>query len=142
MDSGVHGAPLGADMERSLGELEAIIRDQVCRVCSDRRVDGACGLEDPGRCALFRMFPQVARAVQSTHSDDIRDYVQAIREQVCSVCEEQASDGSCDPRENVSCALDAYLLLIVDAIEEATGRKFERPAGFVKSSGVVPLTIE
>lgn len=128
-------------MERSLEELETIIRDQVCRVCSDRKVDNTCGLEEPGNCALFRMFPQVARAVQSTHSDDIRDYVQAIREQVCTVCEEQAADGSCQMRESVACALDAYLLLIVDAIEEATGRKFDRPSGFVKSSSAVPLTI-
>jgi len=128
-------------MERSLEELETIIRNQVCHVCSDRKDDGSCGLEEPGRCALFRMFPQVARAVQSTHSDDIRDYVQAIREQVCSLCEEQAADGSCETRENVACALDAYLLLIVDAIEEATGRKFERPASYVKKNAVVPLTI-
>jgi len=128
-------------MERSLEELETIIRDQVCHVCSDRKNDGTCGLEEPSRCALFRMFPQVARAVQSTHSDDIRDYVQAIRDQVCTVCEEQALDGSCETRENVACALDAYLLLIVDAIEEAVGRKFERPAGFGKPQTVIPLTV-
>ncbi len=128
-------------MERSVEELEKIIRDQICRVCSDRKVDNTCGLEDPGRCALFRMFPQVARAVESTHSDDIRDYIQAIRDQVCSVCGEQAADGSCETRESVACALDAYLLLIVDAIEEATGRKFERPAGFGKAEKVIPLSI-
>jgi hypothetical protein len=128
-------------MERSLEELETIIRDQVCRVCSDRQNDGTCGLEDPGRCALFSMFPQVARAVQSTHSDDIRDYIQAIRDQVCRVCQEQAADGSCETRENVACALDAYLLLIVDAIEEATGRKFERPAGYGKAQTVISLAI-
>jgi len=128
-------------MERSLEELETIIRDQICRVCSDRNEDGTCGLPDPGRCALFRMFPQVARAIQSIHSDDIRDYVQAIRDQVCSVCEAQDADGSCETRENVACALDAYLLLIVDAIEEATERKFERPAGFVKAGAVIPVII-
>jgi hypothetical protein len=128
-------------MERSLEELEKIVREQICRVCSDRKEDGACGLEDPGQCALFRMFPQVARAIQSTHSDDIRDYVRALREQVCSVCQMQEPDGSCETRENVACALDAYLLLIVDAIEEATGRKFERPAEFMAAPSRPPLTI-
>ena len=126
-------------MERSLEELERIVRDQVCRVCSDRKVDGSCCLEEPGRCALFQLFPQVARAIQMTHSDDICDYVQAIREQVCSVCQMQDRDGSCETRAGVACALDAYLLLIVDAIEEATGRKFERPAGF--SALPSPVTI-
>ena len=67
-------------MERSLEELETIIRATVCRVCTDQDSDGSCGLEDPGSCALFRLFPQVARAIQTTYSDDIRDYVKAIRE--------------------------------------------------------------
>jgi len=126
-------------MERSLEELEAIVRDQICRVCSDRKENGSCGLEEPGTCALFRLFPQVARAIQTTHSDDICDYVRAIREQVCVVCQEQAADGTCETRDRVACALDAYLLLIVDAIEEATGRKFERPADFGSAQPFVPL---
>jgi hypothetical protein len=128
-------------MERSLKELETIVRATVCRVCTDRNNDGSCGLEDPGSCALFRLFPQVARAIRTTQSDDIRDYVKAIREQVCSICEQQASDGTCETRDNVACALDAYLLLIVDAIEDATGRKFQRPADLIPSRALVPLTI-
>jgi hypothetical protein len=126
-------------MERSLEELERIVRDQICRVCSDRKEDGSCGLEEPETCALFRLFPQVARAIQTTHSDDIRDYVRAIREQVCTICQQQALDGTCETRETVACALDAYLLLVVDAIEEATGRKFERPPDFSSSGPVVPF---
>ena len=113
-------------MARTIEELEAVVRDRICRVCTERTVNGDCGLEDPTACALFRLFPQVARAVQSTHSDDIRDYIQAIRDQVCSVCSEQASDGECESRKQVQCALDAYLLLIVDVIEESTGKTFDR----------------
>ena len=113
-------------MQLSLFELEAMVRDRICRVCSDRTVDGQCGLEEPSSCALFRLFPHVATAIQSTRSDDIRDYIQAIREKVCSICSEQAADGRCDVRREVRCALDAYLVLIVDAIEEATGRNFDR----------------
>jgi hypothetical protein len=128
-------------MERSLEELEQIVRDTVCRVCTDRNVDGSCGLEDPGQCALFRLFPQVAQAIQTTHSDDIRDYVKAIRDQVCSICEQRAADGTCKTREKVACALDAYLLLIVDAIEAATGRKFERPADFITAPAGFQFTI-
>jgi hypothetical protein len=75
---------------------------------------------------LFRLFPQVAQAVQSVRSDDIQQYIDAIRRNVCSVCAEQAHDGSCETRQEVQCALDAYLLLVVDAIEEATGKTFNR----------------
>ena len=113
-------------MARTLEELEAVIRERICRVCTERTVHGDCGLENPSTCALFRLFPQVARAVQTTHSDDIRDYIRAIREQVCSICSEQTPDGECESRQQVNCSLDAYLLLIVDAIEESTGRDFDR----------------
>jgi hypothetical protein len=112
-------------MSRSLEELEAIVRDRICAVCSDRTVDGKCGLENPGECALFRLFPQVARAIQSTDSDDIQDYIAAIRKNVCAICEQQAADGSCETRREVRCALDAYLLLVIDAIETATGKGFD-----------------
>jgi hypothetical protein len=74
----------------------------------------------------FGCFHKLARAVQSVSSDDIRDYIRAIREQVCSVCSEQTSDGECESRRQVQCALDAYLLPIVDAIEESTGKSFDR----------------
>jgi hypothetical protein len=127
-------------MERSLADIEAIVRDRICRVCTDRNVDGSCGLEQPSACALFRLFPEVAKAIQAVHSDKIDDYVQSIRQNVCSVCSEQMADGSCEVRHQVQCALDAYLLLIVDAIEEATGRTLERPAAAHQT--FVPLGTE
>ena len=45
-------------MQRSLEDLEKILRSRVCSVCSDRLEDGSCGLEEPEDCALFRMLPQ------------------------------------------------------------------------------------
>jgi hypothetical protein len=121
-------------MKRSVAELETLVRSRICKVCTERTVDGDCGLDEPARCALFQLFPQVAQAIDSVQSNDINDYVAAIRRNVCSVCSEQASDGSCQTRQQVKCALDAYLLLVVDAIEDATGREFDRrtlrfPAG-------------
>jgi hypothetical protein len=113
-------------MDRSLVELEAIVRNRICKLCTERTIDGECNLENPSGCALFRLFPQVAKAIQSVQSDDIRPYIEAIRRNVCSVCEEQASDGSCETRKQVQCSLDAYLLLVVDAIEEATGKTFDK----------------
>ena len=113
-------------MARTMEELEAIVRERICRICTERTVDGECGLEEPSSCALFRLFPQVARAVQSVNSDDIRDYIAAIRAQVCAVCEGQDADGDCQTRREVRCSLDAYLLPVIDAIEESTGKTFDR----------------
>lgn len=113
-------------MDRSFDELEAIVRNRICGVCTERTDEGQCGLENPSSCALFRLFPQVAQAIQSVNSNDIQQYIDAIRRNVCSVCEEQAQDGSCEARRQVQCSLDAYLLLVVDAIEEATGKTFDK----------------
>ncbi|MCX6633209.1 MAG: hypothetical protein NTW28_36905 [Candidatus Solibacter sp.] len=113
-------------MDRSFDELEAIVRNRICSVCTERTTEGQCGLEDPSSCALFRLFPQVAQAIQSVDSSDIQQYIEAIRRNVCSVCQDQAQDGSCEARQQVQCALDAYLLLVVDAIEEATGKTFDK----------------
>ena len=113
-------------MDRPLSELEAIVRNRICKVCTERTVDGECGLDEPSSCALFRLFPEVAKAIQSVSSDDIHQYIDAIRANVCSVCRDQAPDGSCETRQMVRCALDSYLLLVVDAIEEATGKTFDK----------------
>jgi hypothetical protein len=132
-------------MGQYLVELESIIRNKICGVCTDRTVDGQCGLDDSNNCALFRLFPQVAQAIQSVKSDDIQQYLDAIRRGVCSVCIDQANDGSCETRHQVRCALDAYLLLVVDAIEEATGKTFDKQnlgvAG-VDSKGRSSLSIQ
>jgi hypothetical protein len=124
-------------MERSLVELESIVRNRICQVCTARTVEGDCGLEEPSSCALFRLFPQVAQAIQSVTSDDIQQYVDAIRRNVCSVCVDQAHDGSCETRQQVQCSLDAYLLLVVDAIEEATGKTFNKQGLGAKGAGLI-----
>ena len=111
---------------KSLEELESIVRNRICSVCSDRTVEGECGRTEPQSCALFRLFPEVAQTIVSVSSDDIRDYVEALRKNVCSVCTGQYADGTCNHRTEVRCALDAYLILVIDAIEEATGKKFDR----------------
>lgn len=122
-------------MPRSLAELESIVRNRICSVCTERTSAGECGLDAPIDCALFRLFPEVAQAIQSVNSDDIQPYLDAIRGNVCTICADQASDGSCAARQEVRCALDAYLLLVVDAIEEATGKSFDKQALVAKARG-------
>jgi hypothetical protein len=73
-------------MDRTLAELEELVRNRICGVCSDRKMDGTCGLEEPGQCALFRLFPQVAEAIQTTHSDNIEDYIGAPSGGTCARC--------------------------------------------------------
>lgn len=130
-------------MDRSLAELESIVRNRICAVCTERKADGGCGLEEPAGCALFDLFPRVAKAIQSTNSNNIQEYIEAIRRDVCSVCLDQDPDGSCERRRLVRCALDAYLLPVVDAIEEATGKVFDRrTAGIAGGDAVIRPRLE
>ncbi len=110
-------------MRPTVSELEAIVRRRVCATCEFRKMEEACSHEEPGRCCLFELFPLVAQAVFATDSNNIEDYIQAIRENVCSQCMDQKLDGTCDRRGNL-CALDLYIKPIVEAITEATGRSF------------------
>lgn len=109
----------------SFEQLEAIVRNRVCAVCDEKTADSICGLEEPDYCSLFRLFPRVVESILATESDRIEPYLDALHEHVCSVCVDQRLDGAC-PRRGVACSLDAYLPSVVDAIEEAIGRKFER----------------
>jgi len=114
-------------MGRSLVELESIVRNKICSVCTDRTVDGQCGLEEPSHCALFRLFPQVAQAIQSVTSDDIQQYLDAIRHDVCSVCVDQASDGSCETRQQVRCHRRSYREDIRQTRFRLRGHGFTQP---------------
>jgi hypothetical protein len=57
----------------------------------------------PVRLRAVPSFPQVAQAIQSVNSNDIQPYIDAIRRNVCSVCQEQEQDGpaNLDARSNV-----------------------------------------
>jgi hypothetical protein len=112
-------------MKPTLEELEAIIRNRICSLCNTRTLEGACGAGEPGHCSLLTLFPLVAQAVAATESDNLQPYLDAIHENVCSVCIDQRLDGSCPQRDGKRCALDAHMPRIVEVIEEALGRPLD-----------------
>ncbi len=122
-------------MRTRIEDIQAIVRNRICSVCSLRNVEGACGAEEPERCSLETLFPLVAEAVMATESDDLQAYVDAIHENVCSVCIDQRLDGTCAQRDEKACALDAHMPLVVEAIEEALGRKLRAPKSGVTARG-------
>ena len=110
--------------ERSREYLEAI-RLKVCSVCLDSRDDRTCGLS--GRvCAIEKHLPRLVEVLSEIDSPRMDDYVAAIRAQVCASCDQQDDSGRCDLRAQAACALDAYLSLVVDAVEEVNARRVAR----------------
>ena len=110
--------------ERSRQELEARIRDRICPVCVDRNMDGSCNRLAQNTCTLMAKLPLAAEAVVMVTSDRIDPYVQAIRDNVCAVCDGRYPDGTCAPRDTDNCMLSSYLPLVVEAIEAHFGREF------------------
>ena len=93
------------------------IRSRVCGVCLDSRDNRSCGLT--GRlCAIEGHLPRLVAALSSVESTHLEGYEAAIRAQVCSSCDNQDTQGRCALREDASCALDAYISLVLDAVEE------------------------
>ena len=94
------------------------IRYRVCGVCTERTVEGTCGLSWGATCPIEMYLPKIVETVHGVSSDKMADYVEALRKNVCAQCPNQGTDGKCPFRRMANCVLDRYFALIVDAIEE------------------------
>ena len=95
---------------------DAILR-RVCGVCLDQRDDGTCGLTKR-TCAIQDHLPAVVNAVVAVQSDRMDEYEDAVRAQVCAPCGREDAQGRCLLRDHGECALNTYLFLVVEAVEE------------------------
>lgn len=111
-----------AGREALRDDYREAIRRRVCSVCLDSQDDGSCSLT--GRvCALESHLPELVEALAAVQGPRIEDYEAAVRAAVCSRCESRDGRGVCRLRETAACALDAYLPLVLDAIEEVHSRR-------------------
>ncbi|MBI4455290.1 MAG: hypothetical protein HY644_05255 [Acidobacteria bacterium] len=103
---------------QELKELEQKVKDVICPVCTERRPDGTCELTEQ-ECPISVHLPRLVQIVSSVHSNRMEDYVQKVRDDVCSICRTTLSPrGQCNWRAEGHCALDAYLLPIVEVIDD------------------------
>ncbi len=109
-----------ANPDRYLAYRDAIQR-RVCGVCLDQKDDGSCRLAGRRTCAIEMHLPRIVQAVMAVDSVRMDEYIDAIRQQICSDCNEQSGDGRCQRRDSGECGLWTYLPLLVDAIEEVRG---------------------
>jgi len=94
------------------------VRENICRLCLDRKIGGGCSrpAEDP--CALDTHLDTVVSSILSVRDeDDIGAYVEALRAQNCTRCRQDA-DGNCELRDLVACSVDSYVLRVVEVIED------------------------
>ena len=101
------------------------IREKVCLKCVDGDGSGNCRLDPVVECAIQQYLPLIVQAVGRVASEEMEDYVRALRAITCAQCSHQSVNGYCMLRKDVDCALDRYFPLVVEAIEEvnvAVGR--------------------
>ena len=108
-------------MER-INLFREVLKERVCAICFDRRDDGTCGLPGGRTCAIEAHLPEILRALEAVESFDLSPYVESIRTQVCPSCS-QDEYGRCAFRENFDCAVDNFLYLIVEVIEDVKRRE-------------------
>ena len=99
---------------------EAIER-QVCGVCLDQADDGSCGLTRR-ICALQEHLPRLAQVLSTVQSTRMDEYEAAVRAEICPGCSEATAGGGCRLRDQASCALFAYLPLVLEAVESVNER--------------------
>ncbi len=119
---------------QELEELNQRLNQVICPVCTERKADGSCGLSESEQCPIRIHLPRLVEITSSVHSDRMHDYVQKVREDVCSTCRSALFPrGGCDFREEGHCALDAYLLVIVQTIDDFLAEK--KLASMLKING-------
>ncbi|HUN82688.1 MAG TPA: hypothetical protein VMV81_14380 [Phycisphaerae bacterium] len=116
-------------MSIDLNRIESRLRERLCPVCVRCTMKHTCSLPPDRSCALFEQLPLIVDIVRKTREATIDPYVQAVRGQICSVCRFEDVDGACSMREDIDCALNTYLPIIIDEIEQELDRvRHERGA--------------
>ena len=94
------------------------IRRRVCAVCLDSANDGSCRLSGERTCAIDEHLPRVLGAIRDVQERRGDSYASAVEARVCRHCAARDARGGCALRQGGRCALDVYLPLVVEAIEE------------------------
>lgn len=101
-----------------LRPYRAALRERICAFCAESVGRGGCDGTDPNRCALSVHIDQVIESVLSVgERPELAPYLAAIRARVCTRCREDDS-GACFLRDAGQCNLDAYLVPVIEVIED------------------------
>ena len=75
-------------------------------------------------------LPRVVAIAEAVDSDQMSDYLDPVRTNVCAACQNVFSpSGACTLRDQGHCALDAYLPLILEVIDDFLDRNTGRKGG-------------
>ncbi len=110
--------------KEDLQELDRRLKKIICPVCVERGPKATCNLWELEECPITLHLPRLVEVASSVHSDQMKDYIEKVRQDICTTCQSALSPLSkCDVRDAGHCALDAYLLLVVQEIDDFLAEK-------------------
>ena len=109
--------------------IEPRLRERVCRVCVWQLADGSCGLPKDRKCPVFHNLDRLIEIVDARDADLIDVYVNGVRELICANCTLGSAE-HCVRRDHLECALDLYLSLAIEVIEDELQLRRNRPGGW------------
>ena len=94
------------------------IAEKICSFCNDRDVHGRCARPADDPCALHSHLGLVVESILGVgDSPEVEPYLESLRATTCPHCREDEA-GVCALRDLGQCAPDAYLLPVIEVIED------------------------
>ncbi len=94
------------------------IAERICAFCTERDGRGGCSRPSNDPCALHSHLDLVVESILGVgDSPEVGPYVAALRAKTCPRCR-QDDEGNCALRELGQCATDAYVLPVIEVIED------------------------
>ncbi|MGD8778543.1 MAG: hypothetical protein PVH88_06225 [Ignavibacteria bacterium] len=94
------------------------IRENICSICIDSDENGICTLSNNEICAVEHHFPKIIEVINDNDTENIDELVTVLREEVCSECNSQNEEGTCNLRDDANCSLDRYFPVIAETIRK------------------------
>ena len=116
-----------------LAPYRKAVAEKICSFCNDRDGRGGCARPDDDPCALHVHLDLIVESILGVgERPDVAPYVAALRARTCPHCR-QDEEGQCALRELGQCAPDAYILPVIEVIEEVAKEqghgKWAKPGG-------------
>lgn len=106
-----------------MAPFRTAVEERICSFCIDGNHEGTCNRSLASPCALVTHLEQIVRAVIAVGGKpDLGEYVARLRSDVCPTCRQDAR-GLCALRSLAECSVDAYLIPVIEVIEEVARRR-------------------
>ncbi len=117
--------------QAQLAPYRKAVEEKICPICNDRDEHGRCARPKDDPCALVSHLDTIVESILSVgEHPDVEPYVQALRTKNCPHCRQDEA-GNCALRDLAQCAPDAYVLPVIEVIEDVAKRqghgKWARP---------------